>query len=180
MLSKEREDGSKEDETIVNRFHGVSSSSEVRRDVCGQTDQGSWILLERAHVKWRSEFAVSTGLWYPMTSSLIAKILDNTQTHSSATLRWLVRSVGLNESSYTAKTRMCLRMQVVCLCRGWCTQRVWDDVTLTYHVPLAFFCFQADCVSPGRWDQCGASVPHGWDNFQKLILTLTDSLSWYR
>ena len=37
MLSKEREDGSKEDETIVNHFHGVSSSSEDRRDVCGQT-----------------------------------------------------------------------------------------------------------------------------------------------
>ncbi len=45
------EDGFKEDETIVNHFHGVSSSSEAHRDVCGQTDQGSWILLERAHVK---------------------------------------------------------------------------------------------------------------------------------
>jgi hypothetical protein len=41
VLSKEREDGSKEDETIVNHFHGVSSSSEFHRDVCGQTDQGS-------------------------------------------------------------------------------------------------------------------------------------------
>ena len=45
---------------------------------------------------------------YPMTSSLMVEILDNTQPHSSATLRWLVRSVGLNEASYTAKTRLCL------------------------------------------------------------------------
>ena len=45
-------DDSKEgDETIVNHFHGVSSSSEARRDVCEQTDQGSWILLEKTHVK---------------------------------------------------------------------------------------------------------------------------------
>ena len=35
-------DGSKEgDETIVNHFHGVSSSSETHRDVCGQTDPGA-------------------------------------------------------------------------------------------------------------------------------------------
>jgi hypothetical protein len=27
-------------------------------EMCGQTDQGSWILLERAHVKWRNEFTV--------------------------------------------------------------------------------------------------------------------------
>ncbi len=41
-------DGSKEgDETIVNHFHGVSSSSEAHRDVCGQTDPGSWIVLDR-------------------------------------------------------------------------------------------------------------------------------------
>jgi hypothetical protein len=39
-----RKDVSKEgDETIVNHFHGVSSSSEAHRDVCGQTDPGSWI-----------------------------------------------------------------------------------------------------------------------------------------
>ena len=31
--------------------YGVSSSSETRRDECGQTDQGSWILLERVYVK---------------------------------------------------------------------------------------------------------------------------------
>jgi hypothetical protein len=44
-------DGSKEgDETIVNHFHGVSTSSEARRDVCGQTDPGSWIVLDRAYV----------------------------------------------------------------------------------------------------------------------------------
>jgi hypothetical protein len=40
-----------DDETIVNHFHGVSSSSEARRNVCGQTDPGSWILLDRTHVK---------------------------------------------------------------------------------------------------------------------------------
>jgi hypothetical protein len=34
-----RKDASKEgDETIVNHFHGVPSSSETHRDVCGQTD----------------------------------------------------------------------------------------------------------------------------------------------
>ena len=39
-----RKDVSKEvDKTIVNHFHGVSSSSEAHRDVCGQTDPGSWI-----------------------------------------------------------------------------------------------------------------------------------------
>jgi hypothetical protein len=74
--------------------------------------------------KGTCEFTVSTGLLYPMTSSLIVEILDNTHPHLSETLRWLVRSVGPNEVSYTAKTRLCLRMQVVCLCRGWCTQRV--------------------------------------------------------
>ncbi len=38
----DRKDVSKEDdETIVNHFHGVSSSSEALRDVCGQTDPGS-------------------------------------------------------------------------------------------------------------------------------------------
>jgi len=48
----DRKDVSKEgDETIVNHFHGVSSSSEDHRDVCGQTDPGSWILLDRTHVK---------------------------------------------------------------------------------------------------------------------------------
>jgi hypothetical protein len=43
VLSKEREDVSKEDETIVNHFHGVSSSSKpgemcVDTDVCGRTE----------------------------------------------------------------------------------------------------------------------------------------------
>jgi hypothetical protein len=48
----DRKDASKEgDETIVNHFHEVSSSSEAHRDVCVQTDPGSWILLDRAHVK---------------------------------------------------------------------------------------------------------------------------------
>jgi hypothetical protein len=52
LLRGDRMDGSKEgDETIVNHFHGVSSSSEARRDVCGQTDPGSCILLDRAYVK---------------------------------------------------------------------------------------------------------------------------------
>ncbi len=50
-----------------------------------------------------------TILLYPMTSSAVAPIQDNTQQHSSATLRMrLVRSVGLNEKSYTEKTRRCL------------------------------------------------------------------------
>jgi hypothetical protein len=54
-LRGDRQDGSKDgskegDETIVNHFHGVSSSSEARRDVCGQTDPGSWIVLDRAYV----------------------------------------------------------------------------------------------------------------------------------
>jgi hypothetical protein len=35
-LSNDRENTSKEDETIVNHFHGVSSSSEDRRDVYGK------------------------------------------------------------------------------------------------------------------------------------------------
>ena len=40
----DRKDDSKEgDETIVNHFHGVSSSSEAHRDVCGQTIPGSYL-----------------------------------------------------------------------------------------------------------------------------------------
>ena len=35
---RHRKDASKEgDETIVNHFHGVSSTSEAHRDLCGQT-----------------------------------------------------------------------------------------------------------------------------------------------
>ncbi len=49
------------------------------------------------------------------------------------------------------------RMPALCQFWGWCTERVWDDVTSTYPIPLAFCCFQADCVSPDIWGQCGAS-----------------------
>ena len=49
----------------------------------------------------------NTGLLYPMTSSLLAEILDNTNPHSSATL-WtgMVRPAGLTEASYTTEARM--------------------------------------------------------------------------
>ncbi len=49
-----------------------------------------------------------TILLYPMTSSPVTPIQDNTQTHSSSTLRTrLVRSVGMNEESDTdAWTRL--------------------------------------------------------------------------
>ncbi len=81
----DRNDAWKGDQTIVNHFHGVSSTPEARRDVS------------------------ITILLYPMTSSAVAPIQDNTQRHSSATLRTrLVMSVGLNENSYTAKARRCL------------------------------------------------------------------------
>ena len=37
-----RKDTQKEDRTIVNHFHGVSSSTEDRKNVCGQTDRCVW------------------------------------------------------------------------------------------------------------------------------------------
>ena len=49
------------------------------------------------------------------------------------------------------------RMSAFCQCRGWYTERGWDDVAATYPIPLAFPCFQADCLSPGRWEQFEAS-----------------------
>ena len=39
------------------------------------------------------------------------------------------------------------RMPALCPCRGWCTERVWDDVSAKYPIPLAFCCFQPDYVS---------------------------------
>jgi hypothetical protein len=41
-----RKNAAKEDRAIGNHFHGVSSSAEARRRLCGQTDQRSWILLD--------------------------------------------------------------------------------------------------------------------------------------
>ena len=76
-----RKDASKEgDETIVNHFHGVSSSSEAHRDVCGQTDPGSWILLDRVHVKWRSEFTVQV---HRTRVSCVTQVGYRWYTHSS-------------------------------------------------------------------------------------------------
>jgi hypothetical protein len=77
-----------------------------------------------------------TGLFYPMTSSLMAEILDNTQKHSSATFRtWLARSVGLNETSYTGKASLCLLRNLL-HCKGKSVS------TLCILFPLHFFVFK--------------------------------------
>ncbi len=56
-----RKDTKKEDRTIVNHFHGVSSSVEARRNVSGKTDRSTWKILElqqRPHVWRRSKYTL--------------------------------------------------------------------------------------------------------------------------
>jgi hypothetical protein len=65
------------------------------------------------------------------------------------------------------------RMSGLCQCRGWCTERVWDDVTTTYPIDLAFCCFQGDCVSPGSWGQCGVSFLTDGTTFRSGAFFLT-------
>ena len=66
----DRNDAWKGDQTIVNHFHGVSSSSEVHRDVCGETDPGSWILLDRVNVVSPSSVGVDTDMTGEITSGV--------------------------------------------------------------------------------------------------------------
>jgi hypothetical protein len=42
-----RKDAKKEERTIVNQYHGVSSSAEAHRNVSGQTGRRTWKILER-------------------------------------------------------------------------------------------------------------------------------------
>ena len=100
-----------------------------------------------------------TGLLYPMPSSLMTEILDNTQTHSSATLRTcLVRSVGLNETSYTVKTRLCLLRNLL-HCKGK------DVSTLHILFPLYFFVFKqtvSHLTDEGNVEQVFSRVGTKW------------------
>jgi hypothetical protein len=55
-----------------------------------------------------------------------------------------------------------------------------NEFDMVLHVrilfPLHFFFQVSHLTGCPMWSKCS----HGWDNFQKLMLTLTDSLTWYR
>ncbi len=75
------------------------------------------------------------------------------------------------------------RIPALCQCRGWChgTERVWDDVSATYPIPLPFSCCQSQphCVSTWQLRPMWRKFSYGRNNFQKLILTPeTPSLTW--
>ena len=56
-----RKDTKTEDRTIVNHFHGVSSSEEVHRNVSGQTGRCTWKILEllqRPHARRRRKYTL--------------------------------------------------------------------------------------------------------------------------
>jgi len=84
-------------------------------------------------------------------------------------------------------------LEVVLPLKQWISRRwVWMDKTgilnefevmwqLPYPIPLAFWCilmFSNRLLVTCNWCQCGISF--GWDNFQKVILTRTPSLTWFR
>ncbi len=81
------------------------------------------------------------GLVYPMNSSLLAEILDNTKSHSSATL-WtgMARSVGLIETSCTTEASVSVWVRSVWDCWGWSSQW-WDsEVVKSFRRRMSAFC----------------------------------------
>jgi hypothetical protein len=112
VLSKERKDDWKEDQTIVNHFHGVSSSSEDRKHVWYQmfldpTGKGSCQMKNRIH---------STSV--PCAKQVLLRPLE---IHRFLTICFIIQVYIFNEIQYlvyyeTIKKKLNRRLIYECRC----------------------------------------------------------------